>query len=300
MHNDIVQGIVISGIGGLYSIEKEDGQMISCRARGRFRRDGIQIMVGDHVRVAMQQTGLAVIDEILPRKNALQRPAVANVDTLLVIISQAPPVTPEFLIDKVSAIAGHKGVEMLVCINKCDIEHGEKFERIYKNAGFTVIRTSARTGEGIDQLRDRLKNGIFVLTGNSGVGKSSIVNCIDPAWKAQTGEISERIGRGRQTTRHVELYKLPGGAYIADTPGFSSFDVERMDLVLRDDLQHAFREFAPYIPMCRYRGCTHRKEQGCAVRQALENGNIEQSRYDSYLMLFESMKQINPWDIKRE
>lgn len=300
MNDKVSQALVIRGIGGLYVVETENGELVKCRARGRFRRDGIIIMVGDRVRIKMQDTGLAVIDEILPRKNELQRPAVANIDTLIVIASEAPPVTQPFLIDKVSAIAGHKNIDILICINKSDIACGTELEKIYKNAGFTVLHTSAETGEGIDELRTILKNGVFVLTGNSGVGKSSMINRIDPSWKAQTGEISEKIGRGRQTTRHVELYKLPGGAYIADTPGFSSFDVERMDLVLRDDLQHAFREFKPYIPLCRYRGCTHRKEPDCAVREALENGEIESSRYESYLMLFESMKEINPWEMKRE
>jgi len=292
------QGLVIRGIGGLYVVENPDGTRVECHARGRFRRDGVQIMVGDRVEYVEQDTGRAVIDTILPRKNALQRPAVANIDTLLVIASAAPPITQPFLIDKVSAIAGHKGIDMLVCINKSDLENGDTIAEIYRQAGFEVLFTSAETGEGIDTLRARLTEGIFVLTGNSGVGKSSIINRLDPAWSAQTGEISEKIGRGRQTTRHVELYRLPDGAYIADTPGFSSFDVERMDLVLKDDLQHAFREFAEFIPECRYRGCTHRKEDGCAVRQALADGKISQSRYDSYLMLFDSMKDVHTWEMK--
>jgi ribosome biogenesis GTPase len=300
MVEQIEQGLVIRGIGGLYCVETAPGVRIECRARGRLRRDGIQIMAGDHVCVVRQETGLAVIDAVLPRRNALQRPAVANIDTLVVIASAAPPVTQPFLIDKVSAIAGHKGIDILVCINKCDLQRGEAMADIYKKAGFEVLHLSAYTGEGIDVLRTRLKDGVFVLTGNSGVGKSSIINQLDPAWRAQTGAISEKIGRGRQTTRHIELYRLPGGAYIADTPGFSSFDIERMDLVLKDDLQHAFREFAQFIPQCRYRGCTHRTEQGCAVLQALAEGAISRSRYDSYQMLFDSMKDIHTWELKKE
>ena len=300
MTDKISYGMVVRGIGGLYSVEMEDGAVWDCRARGRFRRDGVTVLVGDKVKVASQDTGRPVIDEILPRKNFLQRPSIANVDTLIVIASAAPPVTQPFLIDKVSAIAGHKGIDMLLCLNKSDEKRDEELTKIYENAGFTVLHTSAKTGEGIDELKAKLTDGIFVLTGNSGVGKSSIINRLDPAYGAQTGEISEKIGRGRQTTRHVELFRLPSGAYIADTPGFSSFDVERMDLVLREDVQHAFREFAPFIPDCRYRGCTHRKEQDCAVRQAVENGEISRSRYDSYLMLFESMKEVNPWDMKTQ
>lgn len=300
MVEKVEQGLVIRGIGGLYSVETAPGVRVECRARGRLRHGGLQVMAGDHVSIVRQETGLAVIDAVLPRRNALQRPAVANIDTLVVIASAAPPVTQPFLIDKVSAIAGHKGIEMLVCVNKCDIQRGDAMAEIYRKAGFEVLYTSACSGEGIAALRARLQSGVFVLTGNSGVGKSSIINRLDPTWSAQTGAISEKIGRGRQTTRHIELYRLPEGAYIADTPGFSSFDVERMDLVLKDDLQHAFREFAPYIPQCRYRGCTHRTEQGCAVRRALAGGEITQSRYDSYRMLFDSMKDVHAWELKKE
>lgn len=299
MSEDNKQGLVVRGIGGLYLVAVGE-ETIKCRARGRFRRDKIQIMVGDRVEIARQETGLAVIDTLLPRKNALIRPAVANIDTLVVIASAAPPVTAPLLIDKVSAIAGHKGIDMLLCLNKSDLQRADALGQIYEKAGFEVLYLSAETGEGIQALRERLKSGVFVLTGNSGVGKSSIINRLDPAWQAQTGDISERIGRGRQTTRHVELYRLPSSAYIADTPGFSSFDISRMDLVLREDLAHAFRDFAPYIGLCRYRGCTHRAEQDCAVRQAVEDGKIEKSRYESYLALFESMKELEAWEIRKD
>ncbi len=297
--NELETGLVVRGVGGLYFTALDSGETVKCRARGRFRRDNIQIMVGDRVGIKRQDTGMPVIDTLLPRKNALIRPAVANIDTLVVIASAAPPVTVPLLIDKVSAIAGHKDIDMLLCLNKCDLARGAQLAGIYEHAGFPVLHTSTVTGEGIDELRERLKDGVFVLTGNSGVGKSSIINCLDPAWQARTGEISERIGRGRQTTRHVELFRLPSGAYIADTPGFSSFDISRMDLVLREDLAHAFRDFAPYLGACRYRGCTHRTEQDCAVRQALANGEIEQSRYESYLALFDSMKDLHEWELPK-
>lgn len=297
--NELETGLVVRGVGGLYLVALDGGGTEKCRARGRFRRDNIQIMVGDRVGVKRQDTGMPVIDTLLPRKNALIRPAVANIDTLVVIASAAPPVTAPLLIDKVSAIAGHKGIDMLLCINKCDLSRGEALARIYENAGFSVVHTSTVTDEGIEALREKLRSGVFVLTGNSGVGKSSIINRLDPSWQARTGEISERIGRGRQTTRHVELFRLPSGAYIADTPGFSSFDISRMDLVLREDLAHAFRDFAPYIGACRYRGCTHRTEQDCAVRQAVADGEIEKSRYESYLALFDSMKDLHEWEIPK-
>ena len=198
-----------------------------------------------------------------------------------------------------SAIAGHKGIDMIVCVNKCDQKRGDDLFDVYTRAGFRVIRTSAETGEGVDELRAAMTEGIFVLTGNSGVGKSSLLNRIDPAWSATVGALSERIGRGRQTTRHVELFRLPTGAYVADTPGFQSFDVERMDLVLKDDLAHAFREFATYLPSCRYADCRHSKEQGCAVIEAVAAGKIPKSRYESYLMLYDSMKDIHEWELRK-
>lgn len=292
------EGLIVRSIGGLYTVECGE-ELIDCRARGKFRLDEIKPMVGDRVRMIRPEIGEAVIREVCPRKNSLIRPAVANIGTLVVIASEAPPVTQPFLIDRVSAIAGHKGIDLIICVNKCDQKRGDMLCEIYQRAGFRVIRTSAVTGEGINELCSVMTEGIFVLTGNSGVGKSSLLNRIDPAWSATVGALSERIGRGRQTTRHVELYKLPTGAYIADTPGFQSFDVERMDLVLKEDLAHAFREFAAYIPKCRYTDCRHIKEQGCAVLEAVASGKIPKSRYESYVMLYESMKDIHEWELKK-
>ena len=298
MTDTLYEGLIVRGVGGLYTVECE-GELVDCRARGKFRLDDVKPMVGDRVRILRPEAGEAVIREICERKNSLIRPAVANIDTLVVIASEAPPVTQPFLIDRVSAIAGHKKIGMLICVNKCDIKRGDDLIDTYARAGFRVIPMSAETGEGIEELRSVMTEGIFVLTGNSGVGKSSILNRIDPAWSATVGALSERIGRGRQTTRHVALYRLPTGAYIADTPGFQSFDVERMDLVLKDDLAHAFQEFAKYIPQCRYTNCRHVKEPDCAVIEAVQSGKIPKSRYASYLMLYESMKDIHEWELKK-
>lgn len=298
MTETLFEGLIIRSIGGLYTVACGE-ELVECRARGKFRLNEVKPMVGDRVQILRPEQGEAVIREICPRKNSLIRPAVANIGTLVVIASEAPPVTQPFLIDRVSAIAGHKGIDMILCINKCDCLPGDGLYETYSRAGFRVIRTSAESGEGIDELRDVMTEGIFVLTGNSGVGKSSILNRLDPNWTAKVGALSERIGRGRQTTRHVELFRLPSGAYVADTPGFQSFDVERMDLVLKDDLAHAFREFAPHIPDCRYADCHHIKEQGCAVLEAVKSGEIPQSRYDSYLMLYDSMKDIHEWELRK-
>ena len=294
----MTEGTIIKGIGGLYYVDAA-GECITCRARGKFRRDKILPMIGDRVTIDRKEQGDSVISEILPRKNALIRPAIANLDALMVIVSAAPPVTELFLIDKISAIAGHKGIEALICINKIDLDPAVELERIYTHAGFRVLRVSAETGEGIETVRETLAGRVTALTGNSGVGKSSILNALYPNINASTGEISEKIGRGRHTTRHVELFPVDNGGYIADTPGFSSFDVERMDLVFKSELQNGFIDFAQYIPECRYTGCAHMQEKDCAVKAAVKRGEIEKSRYDSYVMLYNSMKDYKEWEIKR-
>lgn len=293
------RGLIIKGIGGLYTVRTADGDVL-CRARGKFRISERQPMVGDNVIVKLQPDDSGMIWEIEERKNDLIRPALANIDRLIVIASEAPPITEKFLIDRISAIAGHKNIELIVCINKCDLAPGDELERIYKNAGFRVIKVSAETGQGIDEIKSIITSGITALTGNSGVGKSSIIRKLDPKWNVEVGALSEKIGRGKQTTRHVELFELTDGGYIADTPGFQSFEVERMDLVLRNDLQHAFTDFAPYIPDCRYTGCMHVKEKGCAVIKAVKEEKIERSRYESYLMLYDSMKEIKEWELKKQ
>ncbi|NLD86989.1 MAG: ribosome small subunit-dependent GTPase A [Clostridiales bacterium] len=300
MNNELTRrGLIIKGIGGLYTVRTADGDIV-CKARGKFRISDIKPMVGDNVAIKIQPDDSGVTWEIETRKNDLVRPALANLDRLIVIASEAPPITDKFLIDKVTAIAGHKGIEIIVCINKCDLAPGEELERIYKSAGFMVIKTSAKTGQGIDEIKSIVTQGITALTGNSGVGKSSIIRHLKPNKDIPVGALSEKIGRGKQTTKHVELFELTEGRYIADTPGFQSFDVERMDLVLKDDLQHAFIDFAPFIPDCRFTSCTHIKEKGCAVRKAVKKGEIEESRYGSYIMLYESMKEINEWELKKQ
>ncbi len=295
----MVEGIIVKGIGGLYYVDTPDKQF-TCRARGKFRRDKILPMVGDRVVICPQEHGDSTIEEIKPRRNSLIRPAIANLDALMVIVSAAPPVTELMLIDKICAIAGYKGIEVIICINKIDISDATQYNRIYSKSGFRVINVSAQTGEGIENIPRVLNGRITALTGNSGVGKSSILNALYPNINVSTGDISEKIGRGRHTTRHVELFPVDDyGGYIADTPGFSSFDVERMDLVFRDKLQDGFIDFQKFIPECRYTGCAHILEQDCAVKAAVENGEIERSRYDSYVSLYNSMKDYKEWERKK-
>ena len=252
-------GVIRKALSGFYYVD--DGQaVVACRARGRHRHAGLTPLVGDRVRFTPLENGSGALDEILPRKNEFYRPAVANIDLLVVVASQALPVTDPFLIDRVAAIAHSRGCETLVCVNKCDLESGDELAAIYETAGFPTLRVSAQTGEGVEALRRAIAGKVCAFTGNSGVGKSSILNALEQGFDLATGEISDKLGRGRHTTRHVELFRLSCGALAADTPGFSSFDVDRMELARKEELQYAFREFAPCLGKCQFQDCAHVKE----------------------------------------
>ena len=290
-------GRIVRSISGFYDVQTEEA-LITCRARGILRKEGNSPLTGDLVEITVER-GKGMVEKILPRKNHFIRPAVSNIDVLVVFAANVNPVTEPYLIDRVAAIAGDQEVPVCLCVNKCDLDPAMDLVRIYENAGFPVIRTSAETGEGVEALRQLLKGKLAAFTGNSGVGKSSILNRLSPELNLATGEVSEKLGRGRHTTRHVELYDLGSGTYIADTPGFSSFDTDQMDVILKENLQYAFPDFGPYLGKCRFDDCSHRKEPDCAVRAAFENGEIEKTRYDSYLKLYEKASQINLWEIKR-
>ena len=271
--------------------------MISCRARGILRKGSNSPLTGDMVEISIEN-GKGMVEKILPRRNHFVRPAVANVDALVVFAANVNPVTEPFLIDRVAAIAGDQEVPVYLCINKCDLDPAIDLERIYRHAGFEVICTSAETGEGVERLRQLIKGKFTAFTGNSGVGKSSILNRLCPELALSTGEVSQKLGRGRHTTRHVELYKLGEETYVADTPGFSSFDTDMMEIILKENLQYAFADFGPYVGKCQFHDCTHRKEPGCAVTVAVAAGEIEPTRYDSYLRLYEKVSQIKQWELK--
>ena len=289
-------GRILRSLSGFYDVQTPDG-LVTCRARGILRRGESSPLTGDMVEVSVEK-GRGMVEKILPRKNWFVRPAVANVDALVVFAANVNPVTEPFLIDRVAAIAGDRGVEVCICINKCDLDPALDLERIYRSAGYTVILTSAETGEGVEQLRAFLAGKLTAFTGNSGVGKSSILNRLCPELALPTGEVSEKLGRGRHTTRHVELYRLGEDTYVADTPGFSSFDTDQMELILKEDLQYAFPDFGPFIGRCQFHDCSHRKEPGCAVTVALAAGQIQPTRYDSYLRLYEKSSQIKLWEHK--
>ena len=283
----------MKALSGFYYVD--DGQSLTaCRGRGKLRHEKVTPLVGDRVSFTPLGDGSGTLDQILPRKNEFYRPAVANIDQLVIIASQSNPITDPFLIDRVAAIAEGRGCECIICINKWDLVPGEELAAIYEKAGFHTIRMSAETGEGIEQLRALISGKISAFTGNSGVGKSSILNALDPEFALATADVSEKLGRGRHTTRHVELFRL-GDALVADTPGFSSFDVDQMELMRKEQLQHCFPEFAPFLDDCQFQDCAHIKEKGCAVRQALKDGKIQPTRHQSYVRLYEQAKAIPDW-----
>ena len=290
------EGRILRSLSGFYDVQTPQG-LITCRARGILRREGSSPLTGDLVEISVEK-GKGMVERILPRKNHFIRPAVANVDALVVFAANVNPVTEPFLIDRVAAIAGDQNVPVYLCVNKCDLDPATDLVRIYEHAGFPVIRTSAQTGEGVEELRALLTGKLTAFTGNSGVGKSSILNRLAPELQLETGEVSEKLGRGRHTTRHVELFPLGENTYVADTPGFSSFDTDQMELILKENLQYAFPDFGSFIGKCRFDDCSHRKEPDCAVRSAVDAGEIETSRYESYLRLYEKSSQIKLWEIK--
>lgn len=293
----MIDGIILKALSGFYYVETADG-LVSCKARGKFRKDKITPLVGDRVQISLTGGGTGILEQIIDRRNFFIRPAVANLDQMVIIASEVIPITDPFLIDRIMAIAETKDCEPIVCVNKSDSSDSRSLYDMYRKIGVHTILTSAVTGEGIDELAAAISGKVSAFTGNSGVGKSSILNALEPDFHIKVGEVSDKLGRGRHTTRHVELYRLSCGAIVADTPGFSSFDTERMELTSPSELQYAFREFEPYLNDCRFTNCAHIKEAGCAVTQAVKDGEIQQSRHNSYVRLYEQIKQINQWELK--
>lgn len=290
-------GVIVKALSGFYYVKTAE-TILECKARGKFRLDGTSPLVGDKVICSVDSNGKGRIEHVEERRNWFIRPAVANIDALVFIAANTNPVTDPFLIDRVSVIAASSDCELIVCINKCDIDPADELFHIFSSAGFPVVRTSAETGEGVQELRKLMSGKICAFTGNSGVGKSSIMNILLPGVNIPTAQVSEKLGRGKHTTRHVELYELGDNTYAADTPGFASFEIEMMETIPKDQLQYDFIEFGPYIGKCRFNNCAHLKEPGCAVTAALAEGKIMPSRYRSYERLYELSAQHKFWETK--
>ena len=293
-----MEGVILKALSGFYYVDGGDGRLIACRGRGKFRHQKLTPLVGDRVTFTVLEGESGVLDAILPRKNQFHRPAVANIDQLVVVASGAVPVTDPFLIDRVVSIAEGRNCESIIVLNKCDLDAAEELYQTYVQAGFPTLRVSAETGEGIPALQKIIAGKVSAFTGNSGVGKSSILNALQPDFRLQVGAVSDKLGRGRHTTRHVELFRLDKGAIVADTPGFSSFDTEETELRRPETLERTFREFAPYLGQCRFTGCAHVKEKGCAVLEAVKEGKIPGSRHASYVRLYKQAKEVPEWQRK--
>ena len=287
-------GRIVRSISGFYDVQAGDA-VITCRARGILRKENCTPLTGDMVSITVER-GKGMVEKVLPRRNCFVRPAVANIDALVVFAANVNPVTEPFLIDRVAAIAGDQEVPVYLCVNKCDLDPADDLYETYSASAIPVLRASAATGEGIAALHQALRGKLSVLTGNSGVGKSSLLNALAPHFDLPVGEVSKALGRGRHTTRHVELFPLDEDTYVIDTPGFSSFDAQSLEWELKQHLPETFPEFLPYLDDCRFTGCQHVKEKGCAVLQAVKDGRIPESRHRSYVRLYEELKPLKEWE----
>ena len=286
-------GRIVKAISSFYYVKNGDA-VIECKARGHFRKEGQNLLVGDVVEYNPESR---VVEAVLERKNSLVRPPVANIDKAFIVSSYVTPEPSPLIIDTLIAICEYKGITPVIVFNKSDLGDFEALKNCYTKAGYKTIVTSAQTGEGIDEIKQELVGQISVFTGNSGVGKSSLLNHILPQAVLKTGEVSEKLGRGRHTTRHTQLYEV-GGGLVADTPGFSSLEVTKDDYNFKEQLENCFKEFEQYLGNCKFTGCSHTGEKGCAVFEAVQNGEIEKSRFESYKNLYEQLKNLKKWQIK--
>jgi len=287
-----MNGIVTKCIGGLYTVETPDGTY-DIKARGVFRNKGISPCVGDNVRI---ENG--VISEIMPRRNVIVRPPIANLDCLIFVVSACQPSPNFLLLDKFIAIAEYKGITPVIAVTKTDIADCSQLSQIYGKIGVRLIEVDYSDKRTVDEVRSVLHNKTSAFTGNSGVGKSTLLNAIDPTLNLATGEISKKLGRGRHTTRHASLYKLSCGGYIADTPGFSTFETAQYDIIRKEELAGCFREFSEFTADCRFKDCSHTGEKGCGILEAVKNGGISQMRHQSYCIMYDEAKLIKEWELK--
>lgn len=284
------EGVIIRGIAGFYYVKLIDGVIIECKARGIFRKEKITPIVGDKVNIIISTDGKGIVNEILPRKSQLDRPFVANVDQAFIVFALKKPDINLMLLDKLLILTEHHNLDAIICLNKSDLDETNYYEDIgntYKKIGYKVLRTNAHTGEGLHELKEYAKNKISVFVGPSGVGKSTIFNKIQDKIKMETGVLSQKIDRGKHTTRHAELIEISENSFIVDTPGFSSMDIK---FVKPEDLQYAFKDFESYLNSCKFTSCIHNKEMDCRIKEEVEKSNISKERYNTYISLLEELQ----------
>lgn len=296
MAEKILDGVIIKGIGGFYYVEAA-GEVFECKARGAFRKKKITPLAGDNVKITIRDVGENTIDEIKDRKNFLLRPPVANIDTLIIVSSIKEPVPSLLVIDKLTAIAVDKGIKPCVVFTKSDLADTSEYESVYRKSGIPVTSVCNKTGDGVEDVKKMIGNGITVFTGNTGVGKSSLLNAIDPHFELATGEISDKLGRGRHTTREVTLYHVCDGM-VADTPGFSSLDIqESSEVIVKENLPFCFPEFSEYLGKCKFTSCSHTVEKGCLILDAVKEGSIHAKRHESYVSMYNDVKHLKEWEL---
>ena len=295
----MIEGLITRSLGGFYNVQCPDGSLLDCRGQGHFRKEGITLLVGDHCTVEATEPGKGSIVAIAPRKNDLQRPPLANLDRLALVLSLAEPAPNALIIDQLTAIAARRNIPVVMIFTKPDLASPEEWVDIYRGAGYPVVVVNNLTGEGRDEASALLCGGVTAFCGNSGAGKSSLMNTLFPQLTLATAPISQKLGRGRHTTRHVELYPNGQDGYLADTPGFSSLDLKQSEKMLSSELAECFPEFREYLPHCRFNGCSHRTEQGCAVLEAVNSGVIPRSRHRSYCAIYESIKDLRAWELTK-
>lgn len=290
------EGIIVKGIGGFYYVEAAN-EIFECKARGVFRKEKLTPLVGDKVSITVRDDGENTVDSIMPRKNSLLRPPLANIDSLIIVASTCEPTPSTLVIDKLTVIARDKDIEPIIVFTKTDIKQPDELVEIYKKTGYKVFSVCSQTGEGVDDIVNLFTGKISAFTGNSGVGKSTLLNAIDSRLGLETAEISNKLGRGRHTTRQVELFKINGG-YVADTPGFSSLDIQSGDYIPKENLAFCFKEFEPYLGKCKFSTCSHTADKGCEIIKCVESGVIAKSRHESYISMYDEAKAIKEWKLR--
>lgn len=290
---DKITGIIIKGIGGFYYVEVANATY-ECKARGKFRKDRTTLLVGDKVDISVNENAENTVDYIYDRKNFLNRPPVANIDNLIIVVSTVEPKPNFFVIDKLIATAEQKQIEPIIVVSKTDLASFDEILSVYQNTGISVI--TLENDESLESVKDKMKGKITAFTGNSGVGKTTLLNRLDPSLRLATGEISDKLGRGRHTTREAQLFNVCGG-YVIDTPGFSSFDFEKNEVILKDDLAYCFREFREYLGQCKFSTCSHTRDKGCAICEAVEKGKINKTRHNNYVAMYNQAKEIKEWEL---